>query len=78
VAALTCAITVFVFAFHWPYPHRIELQLNGARLVGERSHGTTLRILDNRQVVELPSSDPNVKVYWIERDGPERPLHGSF
>jgi hypothetical protein len=69
VAALSCAVTVVVFAFSWPYRHPIELQLNAARLVGERSHGTTLRMLDDRQAVELPSNDPNVKLYWIERDG---------
>ena len=34
--------------------------------MGERSQGTTLRVLDNRQTVALPSSDPNISLYWIE------------
>jgi len=34
--------------------------------VGERSQGTTLRMLDDRQIVALPSGDPNVKLYWID------------
>jgi hypothetical protein len=66
LAALASAIVAVVVAFPWPHRHPIELQLNGARLIGERSQGTTLRMLDHRKTVELPSSDPNVSVYWIE------------
>ena len=66
LAALTSAVAVVVFAFPWPH-HPIELQLNGARLLGQRSQGMTLRMLDKRKVVVLPSGDPNVRLYWIER-----------
>jgi hypothetical protein len=69
LAALTSAVAVVVFAFPRPHRHPIELKLNGARLVGERSQGTALRMLDNRQIAALPSDDPNVKLYWIERGG---------
>ena len=65
-AALASAIVAVVVAFNWPHRHPIELPLNGARLIGERSEGTTLRMLDNRKAVELPSGDPNVSAYWIE------------
>ncbi len=65
VAGLTCAVAVVALAFPWPYRHHIELNLNGARLMGERSQGTTLRVLDDRQIVALPSGDPNVRLYWI-------------
>jgi hypothetical protein len=65
VTALACAIALVVFAFPWPYRHRIEVQANGARLVGERSSGTTVRMLDGQQAIALPSGDPNVRLYWI-------------
>src|SRR5690348_12585701 len=69
VAALACAIAVVVLAFPWPYRHRIEVQANGARLVGERSHGTTVRMLDGQRAVAVPSGNPNVRLYWIGRGG---------
>lgn len=65
-AALTCAVALVALAFPWPYRHHIELNLNGARLIGERSQGTTVRMLDDRQIVALPSGDTNVKLYWID------------
>jgi hypothetical protein len=64
-AALTSAAAVIVLAVSWPHRHPLELDLNGARLVGKRSDGTTVRLLDGRQVVAQSSSDPNVQVYWI-------------
>ncbi len=66
LGALTSAVAVVVLAFPQTHRHPLELQLNGARLMGERSQGTTLRVLDNRQTVALPSSDPNISLYWIE------------
>ena len=42
----------------------------GARLIGERSQGIGLRTLDEARARPLPSDDPNVRLYWIERAGP--------
>ena len=65
VSALTCAVTIVVLALPWSHRHHIELKLNGARLLDEPSQGITLRMLDDRQIVALPSGNPNVKLYWI-------------
>jgi len=64
-AALTSAAAVIVLAVSWPHRHPLELDLSGARLVGKHSDGTTVRLLDGRQVVAQSSDDPNVQVYWI-------------
>ena len=66
VAALACAAMLVVFAFPWPHRVHLELGLSGARLLGERSDGATVRMLDGRQIVALPSADPSVKLYWID------------
>lgn len=66
LAALTCAITLAVFVFPAPQGPPLKMQLNGARLLDEHSQGTTVRMLDSRRTVALPSSDPNVRLYWIE------------
>jgi hypothetical protein len=71
LAALASAVVAVLIAFpRAPPAHPIELQLNGARLMSERSEGETLRMLDDRKTVALPSSDPNVRVYWIEPGHP--------
>jgi hypothetical protein len=44
----------------------IPMQFNGARLMGERSQGAGLQMLDNRPTTSLPSGDPNVQLYWVE------------
>jgi hypothetical protein len=67
LAVLTSAVAAIAFAFPWSVRHPVELKLNGARLVGERSQGTTLRMLDDRKTVAMPSGDPNVSLYWIEQ-----------
>jgi len=72
LAALTSAVVAVVLVLPWPHRHPIELGLNGGRLVGERSHGTTLRMLDDRKMVALASSDPNVSFYWIEAGSQDR------
>ena len=64
-------------AFPWPHRERLQLPLSGARLIGERSHGTTVRLLDDPPVVALPSGDPNVELYWIGSGRSERALNGS-
>jgi hypothetical protein len=67
LASLTCAVAVVVFAAPWLDRRPIELQLSAARLVGERSEGVTLQMLDGRKMVALSSSDPNVRLFWVER-----------
>ncbi len=74
LAALTCAVVAVVVALPGPHRQAIELELNGARLMDERSQGTTLRILDDRKMVAVSSSEPNVSLYWIESG---RPVQGS-
>ncbi len=71
--ALASAAAVFIFVTPWLDRHPIELQLNAARLVGERSTGTTLQILDDHKVMALPSSDPNVRLYWVTPAVPSTP-----
>src|SRR5262249_11084200 len=44
----------------------IRLQLSGARLIGERSQNVGGRLLDGGRAVSVPSSDANVRIYWIE------------
>jgi hypothetical protein len=66
LTSLVCAVAVLVVVFPWMERRPIEMDLNGARLVGARSTGTTLQMLDGRKTVELSSSDPNVRVYWVE------------
>ena len=64
--ALACAVAIVAIAVSLPHRDRLDLKLNSARLIGQRSEGITLRMLDNRQTVVLPSGDPNVKLYWIK------------
>ncbi len=44
----------------------IRMQLSGERLVGERSQGVSVQILENGHAVSLPSGDANVRIYWVE------------
>ena len=53
----------------------IRMQLNGSRLMGERSQETGLRMLDGSRVTSLPSDDPNVRLYWVESSVPPRATH---
>lgn len=66
LAALACSLAALAVALLQPQRHRVELKLNGARLLGEHSQGITLSLLDSQRTVALPSSDPNVRLYWIE------------
>src|SRR5262249_38322127 len=45
----------------------VRMQLAGGRLIGERSEGTSVRLLQDGRAVPLPSSDSNVQIYWVER-----------
>jgi hypothetical protein len=47
-------------------PTQIRMQLSGARLIGERSQGVDVQILENGHAVALPSADANVRIYWVE------------
>jgi hypothetical protein len=60
VLAATALMTVFVLN-----RNDLQMQFNGARLMGERSQGVGLRMLDNRPSTALPSEDPNVRLYWV-------------
>ena len=42
------------------------MPLTGERLVGERSRGVELQILENGHAVALPSADANVRIYAVE------------
>lgn len=63
--ALASAAAVFIFVAPWLDQRPIELELNAARLVGERSTGITMQVLDGHKMVELRSGDPNVRLYWV-------------
>lgn len=52
-------------AILWQPPH-LTMPMSGARLIGERSHGIGVEILDNGRAVALPSTDPNVRIYRVE------------
>jgi hypothetical protein len=46
----------------------ISLQLSGGRLVGERSHGVSVQMLEGSRAMPLSSgSTDDVRVYWVER-----------
>ncbi len=44
----------------------IRMQLTGGRLVGERSQGVGVQILEDGHAVPLRSADANVHIYWVE------------
>jgi hypothetical protein len=44
----------------------IRMQLTGGRLIGERSQGVGVQILENGHAVSMPSVDANVQIYWVE------------
>src|SRR5262249_49215017 len=49
----------------------IRMQLSGARLIGERSQGMSVPILEGGRARAVPSSDANVRIYWVEPAQPE-------
>jgi hypothetical protein len=73
LASLTCAVAVMVFVAPWLDQRPIELELSAARLVGERSTGVPLQLLDGRKMVALPSRDPNIRVFWVETHRQQAP-----
>jgi hypothetical protein len=44
----------------------IRMQLTGGRLIGERSQGVNVQILENGHAVALHNADPNVRIYWVD------------
>lgn len=61
--SLAAAVLAAVFLMN---RNDLRMPFNGARLMGERSQGVGLRMLDQRQTTALPSDDPNVRLYWVE------------
>jgi hypothetical protein len=49
---------------------QIRMPMIGARLIGARSQGVGVQILENGRAVPLPSADPDVRIYWVEPTGP--------
>ena len=46
---------------------QIRMELAGARLIGERSQGVGVQMLEGGHAVPLSSDSPDVQVYWVER-----------
>ena len=49
-----------------PEHPQLRMPMTGARLIGERSQGVDVQILENGRAVALPSADPDVRIYWVE------------
>jgi hypothetical protein len=49
-----------------PAHTQIRMQLTGGRLIGERSQGVGVQILENGYAVSVPSVDANVRIYSVE------------
>jgi hypothetical protein len=64
----TGAAAALIVAWMAVAPGRAEIrmQLTGGRLIGERSEGVGVQMLDNGRAVSLPSSNANVRIYWVE------------
>jgi hypothetical protein len=43
------------------------MQLTGSRLVGARSQGVSVQMLEGGRAVSLSSDAADVRVYWVER-----------
>jgi hypothetical protein len=65
LGALASAAAVFLFVSPWLDRRPLPLELNAARLIGERSTGHTLQVLDGNRIEALPSNEPNVRLYWV-------------
>jgi len=44
----------------------IQMQLTGGRLIGERSQGVDVQLLENGHAISLPSADAKVRIYLIK------------
>jgi hypothetical protein len=44
----------------------VQMQLTDGRLIGERSQGVDVQILENGHAVPVPSADANVRIYLVE------------
>lgn len=55
-------------------PAEIHMQADGYRLLGLRTEGSAgLRRVEGRVITELPSSEPNVQMYWLKPASPGAP-----
>ena len=61
--AATAVVWMTVLSGHT----KIRMGLSGARLVGERSQGVGVQMLEGGRAVPLPSDSSDVQVYWVER-----------
>ena len=61
--AVTAVVWMAVLSGHT----EIRMQLSGARLIGERSRGVSVQMLEGGRAVPLPSDAADVRVYWVER-----------
>jgi hypothetical protein len=49
-----------------PSRSEIRMQLSGERLIGERSQDVGVQLLEGGRAVSVPSTDENVRIYWVE------------
>jgi hypothetical protein len=70
--ALATGVAAAAVAFMVAAPRHtdIQMQLTGGRLVGERSEGVGVQLLEEGQAVSMQSGDANIQLYWVE---PEKP-----
>lgn len=47
----------------------VRMQLTGARLIGERTQGVSVQMLEGGRAVPLSADAAEVPVYWVERSG---------
>ena len=64
----TGAAAAVIVAWMAVAPGRVDIrmQLTGGRLIGERSEGVGVQMLEGGHAVSLPSSNANVRIYWVE------------
>jgi hypothetical protein len=68
--ATGAAAAVLVLTMFAPPRSEIQMQLTGGRLIGERSEGVGVQLLEGGRAVSMHSGDENVQLYWVE---PVRP-----
>ena len=64
VAGAATAAVVWIAIL--PGPTEIRMQLTGSRLVGARSQGVSVQMLEGGRAVSLSSDAADVRVYWVE------------
>src|SRR5579862_5267492 len=59
VSAVACLALI-------PWHPPVRMQLTGGRLIGERSLGVEVQLLEGGSAVAMPSADANVRVYLVK------------